>query len=184
MGGFIGSATSGAPEITAAWLTFLAQLLATLVGGGLVILANNLTDRSRQRAEDNVRDEHHRVVLTGIFSVRNFVFAHINRLEPSSTWSALVPLASALRQVNVIVEKARPEDQALMMTLTDIQLALDALVATVGSKPRGRPLQHAAARRQINEVLEAFETFDVVSSGSLAFLSDEEIAVMNARSGS
>jgi len=182
MSGFVASATSSAPEITAAWLTFLAQLLATIVGGGLVILANSLTERARRRAEDNLRADHHRVVLTGIFSVRNFVFEHINRLEAGSNWSELAPLTSALRQVNVIVEKARPEDQALMMTLTDIQLTLDALVATVGSKPRGRPLQHAVTRRQIDEVTGAFEMFDIVSGNSLAYISEEEVAEMEARS--
>lgn len=181
MSGFVANATSGAPEITAAWLTFLAQLLATLVGGGLVILANALAERTRRHTEEHMRADHHRVVLTGIFSVRNFVFDHINRLEERSTWAELAPLASALRQVDVIVEKARPEDQALMMTLTDIQLALDALVATVGSRPRGRPLQHALARRQIDEVTAAFETFDIVSGNSLAFISGEEIAQMEAR---
>lgn len=172
---------TGSSELAAAWLTFASHLLATLVGGGLVILANALTDRRRRRAEEWDRAEHHRVVLTGIFSVRNFVFEHINRLEPKSGWEDLHPLQAALRQVNAIAEKARPENESLMMTLTDIQIRLDALVATVATSPRSKPLKNATARRQINDLIDAFEMFDVVSRGALSF-SEEDLSEMAKRS--
>lgn len=184
MSGFFSTFTGQAPEITAAWLTFVSQLLATMVGGGLVIVSNGLLERARRRREDDDRSEHHRVVLTGVFSIRNFVFETINALTPGSGWDALRPLQSALRQMNVLVEKARPESQHLMMTLTDIQLGLDAVVTTASAGGRTRPLRHSMLCKQIDALVGAFETFDLVSGQSLIYLDDDDLAEMAARAPS
>lgn len=181
MHGLTTALTNSAPEITAAWLTFVAQMIATVVGGGLVIASNMLLERSRRRREEDERDEHHRVVLTGVFAIRNFVVEIINALTPRSTWETLRPLQAALRQMNVLVEKARPESEDLMMCLTDIQLQLDAVVTTATAGDRGRPSRHKVLEQQLNSLLGAFEMFDILSGQSLIYLDEDEVMSFGAR---
>lgn len=163
------------PNWTLEWLKITQGLFGTLVGGGLVLLGGWLTDRRRDRKEEDLRGQREKALFTGMFAVRNFILGRINEWSDGKDTARLEPLRTAQAYVHRLIDKAPGESQSLMISIVEIGLSIDALLATLD-----RPFDDAVAlkpviERQVLSMLTAIDQFDIFSRAELAYLSEEDM---------
>lgn len=156
-------------------------LLGTLIGGGLVLLGGWLSDRRKGRMEAEARELRQRALLTGMFAVRNHIATRLGEWQEDAPLSRLEPLRTAQAYVHRMIDKAPGESEALMITVIEIGLKLDALIATIDRRNTDPSLstlegQAALLTLQVNELLASLETFDVVVGEELILLSEDDVA--------
>jgi hypothetical protein len=168
------------PNWALEWLKIAQGLLGTLVGGGLVLLGGWLADRRKNSTEEQLRERREKALLTGMFAVRNFVMERLNEWEESGLLSRLEPLRTAQAYVHRLIDKAPGESESLMITVIEMGLKLDALIATVDRRFEDPSLKDPVALAsmitgQVNEVVASIEQFDIITSAELNVMSDEEL---------
>lgn len=171
------------PNWTLEWLKIAQSLLATLIGGGLVLLANWLSDRRKERAEKIARDQRERALLTGMFGVRNFVVETLNEYESDTggVLSQLEPLRTAQAYVHRLMDHAPSESESLMIIVIELGLKLDALISTMDRRVSDPGLADQisfakAISHDIHELFGSLEQFDLVAGSHLQVLTDEDLA--------
>ena len=171
------------PNWTLELLKIGQGLLGTLVGGGLVLLGSLLTDRRRNRSEEELRHRREQALLTGMFAVRNFIVLRLNEWVEKGNLSDLNPLRTAQAYVHRLIEKAPSESETLMIAVMDVGLRLDALIAATeeyGEGGRfGLPNQAQFAsylESRAAELEQSLEQFDLISGRALPMLSDADLA--------
>jgi hypothetical protein len=169
------------PNWTLEWLKIAQGLLGTLVGGGLVLLGGWLADRRKNSTEELLRERREKALLTGMFAVRNFVMERLNEWEESGLLSRLEPLRTAQAYVHRLIDKAPGESESLMITVIEMGLKLDALIATIDRRFDDPGLKDPIAlasmiTRQVEEVAASIEQFDIFTSAELTMMTDEDLA--------
>ncbi|MDY6922850.1 MAG: hypothetical protein SWI22_02675 [Pseudomonadota bacterium] len=158
------------------WLPLAGQVLATFLGGGLVILANELAERRRQENARQDEREHERALYAGVFAIRNFVIERLNHTDDIElALTNIGALESALRAFNRLIEKTKPQSQSLMIVIFEIGLQLDAVVSEVArmrASPK-RPARHFD--RAVDDLVAAFEQFELISADELIYITDDEL---------
>lgn len=166
------------------WLPLAGQVFATLLGGGLVILANELVERRKQGIARQHESEHERALYAGVFAIRNFVIERLNHTDDLELGITNIrALESALRAFNRLIEKTRPQSQSLMIVIFEIGLNLDAVVSEVArirENPK-RPARHF--NRAVDDLLAAFEQFELISADELIYITDDELDSLASRRG-
>jgi hypothetical protein len=165
------------------WLEIakIAQgLLGTLLGGGLVLLGGWLSDRRKNRMDDDARERRQRTLLTGMYAVRNHIATRLNEWKEGGLLSQLELLRTSQAYVHRMIDKTPGESEVLMITVIEIGLKLDTLIATIDRRPTdpslSTPLDLARLLTlQVDELLSSLEQFDVVTSEELTFLSDDDV---------
>lgn len=159
--------------MTDQWIGFLTQMIATVVGGALVIAANYLTHRHQRRLEEEKQQDRNSALFTAVFSVRNLIVETLDELtETSDLRLAKGSLKTALRNIESIIEKSPPDTQYVMSAVYSISLALgelDALTDMASIEPK-----HLERRLQGLEA--AIEFFDLIATRDLTILGAEEVA--------
>lgn len=159
--------------MTGEWIAFLTQMVATIVGGALVIAANYLTHRHTRRLEEEKQQDRNSALFTAVFAVRNVIVATLNELsETNDLCLAKGSFRAALRNLESIIEKSPPDTQYVMSAVYGISLALGELDALTDMAPLEPP--HLVRRLQALEI--AIEFFDLVATRDLTFMGDEELA--------
>lgn len=169
------------PNWTLEWLKIVQGLLGTVVGGGLVLLGGWLADRRKNLTEELLRERREKALLTGMFAVRNFVMERLNEWEESGLLSRLEPLRTAQAYVHRLIDKAPGESESLMITVIEMGLKLDALIATIDRRFEDPSLKAPEAlasliTRQVNEVASSIEHFDIITNAALTMMTDEDLA--------
>lgn len=155
------------------WVAFLSQMVATIIGGALVIVANYLTHRRERRFENEKQQDRNSALLTAVFSVRNMIVATLNELaETNDMRLAKGSFKTALRNIESIIEKSPPDTQYVMSAVYGISLALGELDALTDMGP----LDAGQLERRLRNLEEAIEFFDIVAPQALAIIGDEELA--------
>ncbi|WEK40765.1 MAG: hypothetical protein P0Y50_03905 [Candidatus Brevundimonas colombiensis] len=171
-----------APDIT--WLEAIKigqALLGTVVGGGLVLLGGWLSDRRKSRTENAARARQQRALLTGMFAVRNHIATRLTEWEADGLLSRLEPLRTAQTYVHRMIDKTPGESEILMITVIEIGLKLDSLIATLDRRstdPNSRSPKGLAQMitLQAEELTASLEQFDIISGQELIVLSDDDLA--------
>lgn len=169
------------PNWTLEWLKIAQGLFGTLVGGGLVLLGGWLADRRKQQNEYFERDQREKAIMTGMFAVRNHIVLKLNEYEVHGTISGLEPLRTAQSYVHRLIEKAPGESESLMITIIEIGLKIDTLIATMDRRLTDPSLKDpialaAVVTREVDELNAALEQFDIISTGELPFMSEKELS--------
>lgn len=161
----------------AEWFNFLSQILATVLGGGLVILANHLTHRNELRVEDQRQSDRNAALMTGLFIIKNFVVDELNRFEGSqSAGTDTAAFKTALTNLERIIEKSPPETQYVMATVFELSLRLGDFISGLESPFVGQ----VEVRRRLELLYQALEAFDIFSGKDLTIMSEDEMADMVA----
>jgi hypothetical protein len=154
-------------------------LAATIIGGALVLIGGWLSDRRKEKAENNLRHRREKALLTGVFAVRNHLITKLNEYETNGLLSLLEPLRTAQSYMNRLIEKAPGESESLMIVVIEIGLKLDTLLAAV-DQARQAPLteqtQYASKiSMAVEELYHSLEQFDLVTATELTMLSEEDL---------
>jgi hypothetical protein len=163
------------------WVKIALSLIGTLIGGGLVMLAGWVADRRKTAAETAARQRREKALLTGMFAVRNYIAERLNEWEEKGNLSLLEPLRTGQAYVHRLIDKAPGESESLMITVIEIGLKLDALIATLDRRFDDPGLKDPVALAsvitgQVSEIAASIEQLDIVSGRGLTFLSDEDLA--------
>ncbi len=167
------------PNWTLEWIKIAQGLLATLVGGGLVLLGGWLADRRKNAKDDDLREQRETALFTGMFAVRNFIMGRLNEWSDDKDVARLEPLRTAQAYVHRLIDRAPGESQSLIIAVIEIGLSIDVLVATLDRKPTvpyvPDVLRNSELDRQVMALIVAIEQFDMMSSSQLTIMSDEEM---------
>lgn len=159
---------------------FASGLIGAIVGGGLVILGGWLADRRKERLDGDARDREEQALFTGMFAVSNFISEQLNDVDEHGRVSGLLQLRTAQTYVHRLIDRAPGESDRLMVTIIDIGLRIDALMATVdrflgaSTKTNGEEIA-AVLDRDISGLAKALETFDIMVTGVLSFTTEDEL---------
>ena len=148
------------------WFGFVSQVVATMLGGTLVIVANQLNHRRQVRLEAVRQKERNGAIFTAIFTIRNFLLRSMTELEESDDRNcARVSFGTALANLNSVVEKSPPDTEFVMIANYEISLALGDLVMLLQSK------SYPAARleERTERLRMALENLAVMAGPSLSF---------------
>ena len=167
-----------------AWVELIKMaqsLLAALIGGCLVLLGGWLADRRKNRAEDIARERRQRALLTGMFAVRNDIATRLTEWQDDGLLSRLEPLRTAQAYVHRMIDKTPGESEILMITVIEIGLKLDALLATLDRRSTDPSLKTSQGLAklvslQVDELAASLEQFDIITSQELMVLSDDDLA--------
>jgi hypothetical protein len=164
------------------WLNSASQIAAVFIGGALVMLANELAERRRQRSARDDEMQQERALYTGVFAVRNFIAEQIGLHDGEV---AIPPDVSALevaqRNLHNLIEKSRPTGESLMIALFEMSLRLDDVVSSVRNASHHNVIGTARLSGKVDALVAAIEQFDVISRSSLILLSDEDLGVSASR---
>lgn len=166
-----------------AWVELIKMaqsLLAALIGGCLVLLGGWLSDRRKNRAEDIARERRQRALLTGMFAVRNHIATRLTEWQDDGLLSRLEPLRTAQAYVHRMIDKTPGESEILMITVIEIGLKLDALLATLDRRSTDPSLKTSEGLAklvslQVDELAASLEQFDIITSQELMVLSDDDL---------
>jgi hypothetical protein len=171
------------PNWTLEWLKIAQGLFGTLLGGALVLLGSWLSDRRKERTELIASDQRETALLTGLFAIRNFVIERLNEYEAEGggLLSQLQPLRTAQVYLHRLIDRAPSESESLMIVVIELGLKLDSLIATMDRRDSDPGLRSPrsfakAISHDVEELLQSWEQFDLVSMSHLSFLSDEDLA--------
>lgn len=172
--------SSGLTPVVIELLRLCGSLVAAVVGGGLVILANWVTDRRKRRAEEDLRGQRERTLLTGMFAVRNHIAERLNAFGDSGRLSELYRLRTAQAYVQRFVEATPDGTEALMIAVLEVGLKLDALLSSLDRAPLKltRTAMNAILPTVVdeaNELLAALHQFDIIAQSSLGFVDEEDL---------
>lgn len=156
-------------------------LVGTVLGGGLVLLGGWLADRRKNRAEDAARARQQRALLTGMFAVRNHIATRLTEWDADGLLSRLEPLRTAQAYVHRMIDKTPGESEILMITVIEIGLKLDALIATLDRRSTDPSLKSPQGLAQLitlqaEELTASLEQFDIITGQELIVLSDDDLA--------
>lgn len=151
----------------------LVTLVATLIGGLLVILANWITERWKARADNERQMARNAALMTAVFVIRNFVAEALFDASAANIHSRLGGLKAAQGNLNSVIEKSPPEVQYIMAAIFGISLRLGDLVAAIETHLDPLELTH---RHDL--LCEALEEFDVYAQQDLELLSADEIKAL------
>lgn len=174
------TSTSSLTPIALETLRLGGSLVAAVLGGGLVILANWVTDRRKRRAEKDLQAQRERTLLTGMFAVRNHIVQRLNAFDDSGRLSELHRLRTAQVYVRRFVEATPDGTEGLMIAVLEVGLKLDALLSTLDRIPL-KPTRAAISIilptvvDEANELLSALHQYDVIAQSSLAFVDHEDL---------
>jgi hypothetical protein len=168
------------PDWTLEWFRVAQGFLGTLTGGGLVLLGGWLADSRKNSAENLTRNLREKALLTGMFAVRNYVAERLNEWGEDGILSKLEPLRTAQVYVHRLIDKAPGESESLMITVIEIGLNLDALIATIDRRGTDPGLNTSLAlakmlTRQAAGLEASLNQFDIVAGRELFVLSEEEM---------
>jgi hypothetical protein len=160
---------------------FASGLIGGIVGGGLVILGGWLADRRKERLDDNSRDREEHTLFTGMFAVSNFISERLNDVEKNGRVSSLLQLRTAQSYVHRLIDRAPSESDRVMVVIVDIGLRIDALIATVdrfleASNKASKEEIAADLDHDISDLTKALETFDIIATGVLPLMTEEELS--------
>lgn len=169
------------PNWTLEWLKIAQGLLGTLVGGGLVLLGGWLADKRRNATEELLRKRREKALLTGMFAVRNYVAERLNEWKAEGLLSQLEPLRTGQAYVHRLIDKAPSESEGLMISVIEIGLNLDAVIATMDRCTTDPGLKGPEAlgkliTRQVGDLAGSLEQFDIIASAELTFLGEDDLA--------
>lgn len=165
------------------WLEVIkiAQALAgTVLGGGLVLLGGWLSDRRKARLEDLARELRQRALLTGMFAIRNHIAARLIEWSSEGHLSRLEPLRTAQAYVHRLINKTPGESELLMITVIQVGLKLDTLIATLDRRfdDPSLKVQEQLARLltlQADELSQSLDQFDIISGRELIILGSDDL---------
>ncbi len=162
-------------------LKFAQGIVGALIGGGLVLVGGWLSDRRKQRLDYESRDRREKTLLTGMFAVRNYIIERLNEYENSGSLSGLEPLRTAQSYVHRIIDKTPNQNESVMIAVFDIGIKIDALIATMNRLKNSRALAKkdemaTVISREVDELYAALEQFDIIATGELPFVDEDELA--------
>jgi len=179
------TSSSGLTPVVIELLRLCGSLAAAVVGGGLVILANWVADRRRRRAEEDLRAQRERTLLTGMFAVRNHIAERLNAFDGTGRLSELHRLRTAQAYVQRFVEATPDGTEGLMIAVLEVGLKLDSLLGTLDRVPL--KLTRTAMKAilptivdEANELLGALHQFDIIAHSSLGFVDEEDLRLWGA----
>jgi hypothetical protein len=165
------------------WLTatlpVVAGLAGAIVGGGIAMLNSYLTERRRERRDAIEAENRERVLLTGLYAIRNFIVERLSAWNVSGRSSELIPLKTASEYLNRIIAKAPVEGEYLMNAMMDLGLRIDVLLETLSWRPAGPDDERHLAdllQEQAIAVEGNIELFDIMAKSRLMFLTEEDLA--------
>ena len=156
----------------AIWLTSLSQLLATILGGALVMTANYLAHRRERRVEEERQQERNSALFTAVFAVRNSVAEAMEELSDSASLKvAVTSFKTALFNIHTIIQKSPPDTQYVMSAVYGLSLSLGEVVALT-ELDEFSPDQ---LERRLGRLDDSIEFFDLVAAQDLTILTEEEV---------
>ena len=167
------------------------ELLIALVGGafavGGVVLGALLTYlgsyfEHRRKTKAELEEAHNRelAVLHGAFAVTNFINSVLNEWDQGRNVYSLARLVVAQPYIATLIERSPPDSDRLMVSLIDVGLRLEALMFVsgfaVGSDIEVSPDSLPAIERSVEELSTAVELVEIIVTGELPMMTDEELA--------
>ncbi len=118
-------------------------------------------------------------MLHGAFAVTNFLKSRLNDYEKSRSVSGLARLVVAETYVRNLIERAPGESDRLMVSLVALGLRLEALLFCVGellgAADEGRNFSMSSFDVAFRELDQAIETVDIIVTGELPLMTEEEL---------
>lgn len=156
------------------------SLVGTMLGGALVLFGGWRADKRRIRAEKQKSAQHESAVLHGAFAVSNFIKERLNDWSKDSRHSRLLRLKIAQSYISQLIVRAPPDSDRIMVALLDVGLRLDALLDIAENIPK---LRNSSQLHEYASIIEScaseldtsLELLDVLVTGELPIMSDEEV---------
>jgi hypothetical protein len=150
----------------------VSTLVATVIGGFLVIFANWLTERQRARNEAALQEDRNAALMTAMFVIKNFIAESLNEAGENGNnfRSHLGGLRAAQKNLDVVISKSPPEVQYIMATTFGMSLRLSDFVAAVESDS-----SFLEIGRRHDLLCAALEEFEIYAGNDLSILSEDEL---------
>jgi len=162
---------------------YASPMLGAMIGASAVLVAGILADRRKTKQENFSAELREKTLLTGMHTIRNYIAICLKEHSAHGRTSALRPLRSAHRYVDKLIDKTPPHGEALLMSVIEIGLKLDALLSLIDRRADEPALQDqvafaAAVTNAADELAGSLEQFAIVAHSSLNFLSEEDLAAI------
>lgn len=166
------------PETLSAIVAGGIAVIGIVVGAGLTYLGSYFEHRRRKADEIDVVIETERAIFHGAFALTNFLNARLNDWDTSNDILSLTPLSVAQPYAAKLIERSPANSDRLMVSLVGLGLSLEALLFVVGQhigNDDTNVLSSSLIDRNIEELAQAIETVEIIVTGELPFMTDEEL---------
>lgn len=150
-----------------------------VLGAGLTSFVSYLEHRRRRADEIAEAAERETAVLHGAFALCNFIVARLNDWDEDKSSVRLARLTVAQPYLAKLIDRSPHGSDRLMVSLVDLGLHLESLMFVAGYAVGSEVEANGANSEVAAEVValgRAAEFVQILISGELPFMTDEEIA--------
>ena len=160
-------------------LTSLIATVGILLGAGLTYLGSYIEHRRRTTAERRQEYENEQAVFHGAFALCNFLAGKLNEWDEKSSLQGLARLKIAQPYLAKLIDRSPQNSDRLMVALVDLGLRLESLLAVISqvlNSELHKDVVDSDLALAVQELGSAIEFVQILVSGELPFISDEELA--------
>ena len=163
-------------ELLIAIVAGVFSIVGAAIGAGFTVLGSYLEHRRVEKKELQSAADRERAVFHGAFAVCNFIAAKLNEWDRNKNVPALARLSVAQPYLAKLIDRSPPDSERLMVSLVDLGLRLEALMFSTGVAVGGENFNLSELEREIEELGTAVEVVQIILTGELPMMDDEELA--------
>ena len=169
------------PELIIALIAGGFAIVGIVLGAGLTYLGSYFEHRRRASEESCKEFEREQAVLHGAFALCNFLAEKLNEWDESASVYALARLQVAQPYLAKLIDRSPQSSDRLMVSLVDLGLRLEALLHCITQTLEALretglvEFDPAQLLKCIEELSSSVEMVQILVSGELPFISEEEM---------